>query len=169
MRIVWTRGAIILKCVCPGSKDLTHFAGFGCAAVPVGPKSSVTLNVAVRATKETSRMASQPSIYLFKQGRLSWVDGELVDSTSLTPATPAAAKSIAAFVYGGQSTHDRWGRAKNKLMRETWVGSDTWERGTQHNQERAIVYRTLLFPQNTRDAITISLSHETHSEGGCSI
>ena len=144
-----------LQCVCPGSEDLTPFAGFGCAAVPIGAKSSVTLNVALRATKETSRMASQPSIYLLKQGRLPWVDDELVHFISSIPATPVAAKSIAAFVYGGHSTYDRWARAKNTLMRATWASPDAWERGTQYNQEIAIVYRTVLFPQNTRDAIPL--------------
>ena len=144
-----------LKCVCSGSTDLAHLAGFGCAAVPIGPKSSVTLNVAVRETKDTRRMASQPSICLLKQGRLPWVDDELVNFISLTPATPVAAKSIAAFVYGGHSTYDRWARAKNTLMRATWASPDAWERGTQYNQERAMVYRRVLFPQNARDAIPL--------------
>ena len=70
---------------------------------------------------------------------------------SLTSATSAAAKSVAALVDGGPSIFDRWARARNKKLREHWGGSEGWIRGTQFDNERAIIYRTLKYPPGARD------------------
>ena len=136
-----------LKCVCHGSKDLA-LASFGCAAMLLDHKP-VKLNLfAVR-----SRMASQPARYLLKQGRMLWMDDGLVDTITMTPASTAEAKEIAALVYGGPSAYDRWACVKIMLLRRTWASTNAWKRGTQNDQERASVYRIVQKPETTRDSV----------------
>ena len=91
------------------------------------------------------------AIYLLKQGKLPWAEDDVVSTMSLTSATSAAAKSVAALVYCGPSTYDRWARAKNKHVRQNWVGSEGLKRGTGFDNERAMAYRTLQYPRGARD------------------
>ena len=81
------------------------------------------------------------------------MDDELVDLITMTSASTAEAKDIAALVYGGPSAYDRWAYVKNMLLRRTWASTDAWKRGTQNDQERASNYRILQMPQATRDSV----------------